>query len=99
MTATEPRRFLTVGHSRAHTDFQGPGDRNPAELCSLMGRKYWASLGALGGGGVLDGPGTGLLGFWLSYEAKSWFLRKRLAPLILCHKYLALGFSEGLITC
>lgn len=29
----------------------------------------------------MDGPGVGLLGFGLNYEAKCWFLRKRLAPL------------------
>lgn len=44
----------------------------------VMERKYWASLGVRGR--VLKGPGTGSLGFWLSYEA-SWFLRKRLVPL------------------
>lgn len=43
-----------------------------------MGKKYWASSGE---GEVLDGPGMGLLGFGLSYTVKSWFLRKRLAPL------------------
>lgn len=72
MAATEPCRLLTVDHFRAHTDCQGPGDRNPAELCSFMGKKYWASSGAGEGGGE-NGPGTGLLGFWLNYEAKSWF--------------------------
>lgn len=49
MTATEPRTFLTVDHSRAHTGCQGPADRNPADLSDSWERNTGHLRGREGG--------------------------------------------------